>query len=129
MLDLSWWGNLPRVTGRSDEVSELQERLENGDWRAMLEPGAEGLLTLALLADPDWWVRAIDQVREMIGSDLHDADSREVKLVLRDWCEAPRGSPEEAAVLLRWCEAIVEASFQTTEAHRQAVAAIRRCVP
>ncbi|RYZ43577.1 MAG: hypothetical protein EOO72_06800 [Myxococcaceae bacterium] len=129
MLALPDRGNLPLVTRRRNEVGELQERLAIGDWRAMLEPGAEGLLTLALVADPAWWAGAIDQIREAIGGDLHDADSREVKLVLRDWCEAPRGSPEEADVLLRWCEAIVEASFMTTEAHRQAVAAIRRCVP
>lgn len=40
----------------SDEAGRLRERLEAGDWRALLDP----LLPLVLLADPGpWWPHAV----------------------------------------------------------------------
>lgn len=117
------------MSGRRDEVRALRERLAVGDWRAMLEPDAEALLTLALLDDAAWWGEAIGEIHGAIEGDLPGVASAELSLVLRDWCDAPRGSPQETAVMLRWCEAIVGASFHATEGHRLAIAAIRRCVP
>lgn len=40
--------------GAGDEMGRLRARLEAGDWRALVEPAGEGLLTLALLSDPAW---------------------------------------------------------------------------
>lgn len=40
-----------------DDIGALRDRIEAGDWRALAEPDADGLLTMMLLAmpDPTWW--------------------------------------------------------------------------
>ncbi len=45
----------PRVTGPGDETGRLRSRLERGEWRALVEPAAEGLLMMALLDAVTWW--------------------------------------------------------------------------
>jgi hypothetical protein len=47
----------------SDEVGRLRERLEAGEWRALLDP----LLPLLLLSDPGpWWPDAVDLLLDRI---------------------------------------------------------------
>ncbi|RYE85622.1 MAG: hypothetical protein EOO75_16775 [Myxococcales bacterium] len=39
----------------SDEAGQLRARLEEGDWRALVEPVSWVLLEVTLMIDPSWW--------------------------------------------------------------------------
>ena len=67
----------------TDETSPLRQRLEDGDWRALLDP----LVSLVLLSDPGpWWRQASNTCRLALIEHLVSLLSPEARVAaLDDW--------------------------------------------
>ena len=81
----------------SDAAAQMRARLEDGDWRALVEPVHWVLLEVTLLIDPSWWPPA----RARCAERLLEA--------------APELAPEQMAIwVTRWREVRDEQGIDAT---------------
>ena len=119
-----------------DEAGELRARLQDGQWRALLEHGAEDLLAMMLLDDLSWWLCARTAPGQGAAGEclevMRDGTLARAQVpvpVRHAWCDAPPGSPEELRTAVAYTRGCIEASTRPMADHYRALAIIERFAP